>query len=98
MQDIRWNELECILPYSISFHLIIIIIRDMLKSALRVLVKRTKTEILHWKMVKSDEFDFLKVKILLNPIFVRALVRALVSITLIIIINNLYNETEYHPI
>jgi len=40
----------------------------MLKSALRALVKRIKIEILHWKMVKNDEFNFLKVKILLNPI------------------------------
>jgi hypothetical protein len=29
----------------------------MLKSALKALVKRIKIEILHWKMVKSDEFD-----------------------------------------
>jgi len=40
----------------------------MLKSALRALVKRIKIEILHWKMVKNDEFNFLKVEILLNPI------------------------------
>jgi hypothetical protein len=39
----------------------------MLKNALRVLVKRIKIVILHWEMVKSDEFDFLKVKIVLNP-------------------------------
>jgi len=39
----------------------------MLKSALKALVKRIKIEILHWEVVKSDEFYFLKVKILLNP-------------------------------
>jgi hypothetical protein len=39
----------------------------MLKSALRALVKRIKEEILYWKIVESDEFNFLKVKILLNP-------------------------------
>lgn len=39
----------------------------MLKSALRALVKRTKIEMLHWKMVKSNEFNFLKDKKLLNP-------------------------------
>jgi len=39
----------------------------MLKSAFKALVKKIKLEILNWKMVKSDEFDFLKVKILLNP-------------------------------
>jgi len=38
----------------------------MLKSALGALVKKIKIEILHWKIVKSDEFYFLKVKILLN--------------------------------
>jgi len=30
------------------------------------LVKRIKKEMLYSKMMKSDEFDFLKVKILLN--------------------------------
>jgi len=38
----------------------------MLKSVLRALVKNIQIEILHWKIVKNDEFDFLKVKILLN--------------------------------
>jgi len=38
----------------------------MLKNAFNALVKRIKLEILHWKMVKSDGFDFLKVKLLLN--------------------------------
>ena len=37
-----------------------------LKSAFRVLVKKIQIEILHWKIVKNDKFDFLKVKILLN--------------------------------
>jgi len=41
-------------------------IREMLQSVLDALVKRIKIEILYWKMVKSDEFNFLKVKILLN--------------------------------
>jgi len=30
------------------------------------LAKKIQIEILHWKMVKRDELDFLKVKILLN--------------------------------
>jgi len=28
----------------------------------RVLIKRRNLEMLYWKMVKSDRFDFLKVK------------------------------------
>jgi hypothetical protein len=43
------------------------ITREMLKSVLMTLVKKIQIEILHWKMVKRDEFDFLKVKILLPP-------------------------------
>jgi len=35
--------------------------REMLKSALRTLVRGTKIEILCWNMVKNDEFNFLKV-------------------------------------
>jgi len=38
----------------------------MLNSALGAIVKMIKIEILHWKMVKSEEFNFLKVKTLLN--------------------------------
>jgi len=34
----------------------------MLKSALKSLVKRTIIEILFWKVVKSNEFKFLKIK------------------------------------
>jgi len=30
----------------------------MLKSALKALVKETEIEILRWKLVKSDEFNF----------------------------------------
>jgi len=37
----------------------------MLKSALRALVKKAKIEILCWEMMKSGEFNFLKVKKLL---------------------------------
>jgi len=41
----------------------------MLKSiALNALVKMIKIEILYWKMIKNNEFNFLKVKILLNVI------------------------------
>jgi len=39
----------------------------MLTSALGTLDKRIKIEILYSKMVKIDEFKFLKVKMLLNP-------------------------------
>ena len=39
----------------------------MLKSVIREFVKMN-IEILYWKMVKNDEFNFLKVEILLNPI------------------------------
>ena len=38
----------------------------MLKSVLRALVKRVNLKMLYWKMVKSDRFNFLKVKKLLN--------------------------------
>ena len=38
----------------------------MLKSALRILVKGMKIEILYRKVVKSDELNFLKIKC---PIF-----------------------------
>jgi len=34
----------------------------MLKSVLRTLVKRTNLEMLYCEMVKSDRFDFSKVK------------------------------------
>jgi len=34
----------------------------MLKTALRALVKKAKIEILCWEMMKSREFNFLKVK------------------------------------
>jgi len=37
----------------------------MLKSALGALIKMTKIEKLYCEMVKSEEFNFLKVKILL---------------------------------
>jgi len=37
---------------------------EMQKSVFRKWVKMIKIERLHWKMVKSYEFDFLKVKIL----------------------------------
>lgn len=37
----------------------------MLKSPLRALVKRIKIEKMYWEMVKSCEFNFFKVKILL---------------------------------
>lgn len=40
--------------------------REMLKSALGALVKMIKIETLYWEMVKSEEFNFLKVKTLLN--------------------------------
>lgn len=38
------------------------------KEYLKALVKRTNLEILYSEMVKSDIFDFLKVKKLLNSI------------------------------
>jgi len=38
----------------------------MVKSALRALIKMTNLEMLYWEMMKSDRFDFLKVKKLLN--------------------------------
>jgi len=38
----------------------------MLKSAVKVLVKKTNLELFYWKMVKSDIFNFLKVKKLLS--------------------------------
>jgi len=57
--------LELFLCYTLST-CIIIIISEMLKSALRALVKKIQIKILYWKMVKIEEFDFLKVKILLN--------------------------------
>jgi len=38
----------------------------MLNNALEALNKRIKIKILYWKMIKGDEFKFLKVKILLN--------------------------------
>jgi len=38
----------------------------MLKSALGALVKMIKIETLYWETVKSEEFNFLKVKTLLN--------------------------------
>jgi len=40
----------------------------MLKSVLEALIKMIKIETLYWKMVKSEEFNFLKVKTLLNSI------------------------------
>jgi len=40
------------------------ITREMPKSALMTLAKKIQIEILHWKMVKRDEFDFFKIKIL----------------------------------
>ena len=42
--------------------------KEMIKSAHEVLVKMIKIEILYWEMVKTDEFNFLKFKILLNPL------------------------------
>jgi len=57
--------LELFLCYTLST-CIIIIISEMLKSALKALVKKIQIKILYWKMVKIEEFDFLKVKILLN--------------------------------
>jgi len=38
----------------------------MLNSALETPVKKIKIETLHWEMVKNEEFNFLKVKTLLN--------------------------------
>jgi len=38
----------------------------MLKSVFKALVKMIKIETLYWKIVKSEEFNFLKVKTLLN--------------------------------
>jgi len=40
----------------------------MLNSAFKALVKRTNLKVLYWEMMKSDRFDFLKVKKLLNSI------------------------------
>jgi hypothetical protein len=40
--------------------------REMLKSALRALIKKIKIETLSWEMVKSEEFNFLEVETLLN--------------------------------
>jgi len=34
----------------------------MLTSALRALVKKINIEIMHWKLVKSGMFNFMKVK------------------------------------
>jgi len=42
--------------------------RETLNSALGAMVKMIKIETLHWEMVKSKEFNFLKVKTLLNSI------------------------------
>jgi hypothetical protein len=68
-----------------------IILREMLKSALRALVKRTKVEMLYWEIVKSERFDFLKVKKLLNSmqtllilISLTSVLRAPISIILIL--------------
>jgi len=40
----------------------------MVNCALRALIKNTKIEVLYWKIIKGDKFDFLKVKKLLNSI------------------------------
>ena len=39
-----------------------IILKEMTKSALRTLIKRTNLEMLYQKMVKNNIFHFLKVK------------------------------------
>jgi len=38
------------------------IIEKMLKNTYRVLIKMIKIRILYWEMVKSDGFNFLKIK------------------------------------
>jgi len=48
----------------ILIQIIILFLMEMQKSVFRKWVKMIKIERLHWKMVKSYEFDFLKVKIL----------------------------------
>jgi len=40
----------------------------MLNSVFEAMIKMIKIETLRWKMVKSEEFNFLKVKTLLNSI------------------------------
>jgi len=35
---------------------------EMLTSALKVLIKNINIEIMHWKLVKSGMFNFMKVK------------------------------------
>jgi len=39
----------------------------VLMNVFDVLNKRIKIEVLYWKIGKSDEFNFLKVKLSLNP-------------------------------
>jgi hypothetical protein len=46
---------------------LIYLVRRMLTIEIGALDKGIKVEILYWKMVKSDKFNFLKVKIMLEP-------------------------------
>lgn len=39
----------------------------MIKNVLKLLIKKIKIKILYQKMIKSDGFNFLNIKILLNP-------------------------------
>jgi len=62
-------------------------LREMITSALRTVVKKINIEIMHWKLVKSWMFNFMKVKIVVfneNFLFLTSLtiaMRALVSKT-----------------
>lgn len=42
--------------------------KKTLKNDFGALIKRILTKILYWERVKSNQFNFLKIKMLLNPI------------------------------